>query len=147
MYKTSKENSASFGRQGGNQERGKLEAQMEDFGNAHAATYDTLECEDKSIEQNARYDSLNHGNQAALRSPNEKISALKAAKDDHSSILSSASKHSRSSKRSKTSGASSSSLQKRAEKAARAARLEAELKFHNAESQKTAPLKKHEDEN
>ena len=30
--------------------------------------------------------------------------------------------------------------------AARAARLEAELKFHDVESQKTAALKKHEDE-
>ena len=128
------------------QERGKLEARMEDFADAHAAIYDTLECEDKRIEQNTRYDSLNHGNREALRSLNEKISVLKAAKDDHSSILSSASKHSRSSKRSKTSGASSSSLKKRAEMAARAARLEGELKFHDVESQKTAALKKHEDE-
>ena len=128
------------------QERGKLEARMDDFADAHAAIYDTLECEDKRIEQNTRYDSLNHGNREALRSLNEKISVLKAAKDDHSSILSSTSKHSRSSKCSKTSGASSSSLQKRAEMAARAARLEAELKFHDVESQKTAALKKHEDE-
>ena len=128
------------------QERGKLEARMEDFADAHAAIYDTLKCEDKRIEQNTRYDSLNHGNREALRSLNEKISVLKAAKDDNSSILSSTSKHLRSSKRSKTSGASISSLQKRAEMAARAARLEAELKFHDVESQKTAALKKHEDE-
>ena len=68
------------------QERGKLEARMEDFADAHAVIYDTLEREDKRIEQNTWYDSLNHGNREALRSLNEKISALKTAKDDHSSI-------------------------------------------------------------
>jgi len=128
------------------QHRGKLEAQMEDFTDAHAAIYDTLKHEDQRIDQNTRYDSLNRGNQEALRSLNEKISALKAAKEDHCSILSSASKHSRSSKPSRTSGASSSLLQKRAEMAVRTGRLEAELKFHDVESQKTAALKKHEDE-
>lgn len=128
------------------QERGKLQARMDDFANAHAALHDTLEGEDKRIEQNNRYDSLNHSNREALWSLNERISVLQSAKDDRSSIYSSRSKHSRTSKRSKTSGASSSSLQKRAEMAARAARLGAELKFHDVETQKTAALKKHEDE-
>ena len=119
---------------------------MEDFADPCVAIYDMLECEDKRIEQNTRYDFLNHGNREALRLLNEKISALKAEKDDHSSILSSASKHSRLSKCSKMSGASSSSLQKRAQMAARVARLESELKFPDAESQKTAALTKNEDE-
>ena len=119
---------------------------MEDFADAHAAIYNTLEHEDKRIEQNTRYDSFTHSNREALWSLNEEISFLKVARDNHSSIVSSPSKHSRSSKRSKTFGASSSSLQKRAKMATRAAWLEPELKFHDVESQKTAALRKQEDE-
>ena len=128
------------------QERGKLEAQMDDFANAHTVLYDTLKSEDKRIEQDSRYDAINSGNREAFRSLNEKISALNRSQgDDHSSIYSSRSRHSRSSKSSKQSMASNSSQQKRAEMAAKAACLEAELRFHDVESEKVATLKKQDD--
>ena len=86
------------------QERGKLEARMDDFANAHTALYNTLESEDKRIEQDSRYDAINSGNREAFRSQ-----------------------------------------QKRAEMAAKAACLEAELRFHDVESEKVATLKKQDD--
>ena len=95
---------------------------MDDFANAHTALYDTLESEDKRIEQASRYDAINSGNREAFRSLNEKISTLNRSQgDDHSSIYLSRSRHSRSSKSSKQSVASNSSQQKRAEMATKAA--------------------------
>lgn len=128
-------------------ERGKLEARIDDLESAHIAIYDTLEVEDERIEQNSRYDTINHKNRETLRLLNENIAALQLKEDDRSSIYSGKSKRSRTSRRSKQSSASSSlSLERRAEMAAKAARLEAELKFHDVESKKNASLKKQEDE-
>jgi len=83
-----------------------------------------------------------------IRLLNKNIATLQLKKDDRSSIYSGKSKLSRTSRRSKQSSASSSlSLERRAEMAAKAAGLEAELKFHDMESQiKTASLKKQDDE-
>ena len=127
--------------------RGKLESRMNDLHEAHSLLYDTLALEEERIEQNRLYDFSNHRNREALQSLNEKISALQSQRDDLPSIHSSRnSKHSRVSRHSKHSTTSISSLKKRAEMAAKAARLEAELKFHDVESLKTATLKKQEDE-
>ena len=103
--------------------RGKLEARMDDLQDAHTLIYDTLVLEEERIEQNRVYDSSNHSNRRALRSLNEKITALQSQRDELSSIHSSRSKRSSVSKRSKQSTTSISSLEKRAEMAAKAARL------------------------
>ena len=127
--------------------RGKLESRMNDLHAAHNLLYDTLALEEERIEHNRLYDFSNHRNRGALQSLNEKISALQSQMDDLSSIHSSRSiKHSRVSRRSKNSTICISSLEKRAEMADKAARLEAELKFHDVESLKTATLKKQEEE-
>ena len=94
--------------------------------------------------QNHLCDFNNHRNQGALRSRNEKISALQSQRD-LSSIHSLRSKQSHVSRHSKHSTTSISSLEKRAEMAADAACLEAELEFHGIESLKTATLKKEEE--
>ena len=116
---------------------------MDDLEGAHAAI-----CEDERIEQNSRYDAINENNRETLRLLNENIAALQLKKDGRSSIYSGKSKRSRAFRRSKQSSASSSlSLNvRRAEMAVKDAWLEAELKFHDLESQKTASLKKQEDE-
>lgn len=89
-------------------ERGKLEACIDDLESAHIAIYDTLEVEDEQIEQNSRYDTINHKNRETLRLLNENIATLQLREDDRSSIYSGKSKRSRTSRCSKQSSASSS---------------------------------------
>ena len=44
--------------------------------------YDTLENEEERVEQNRRFNDLNHGNQEAFRSLNDKIIAFRAPRDE-----------------------------------------------------------------
>lgn len=132
------------------EERGKLTARIDDFASAHEALYDTLTTEEERVEQNKRYDSLNHRNREVSLLLERTIRALQSQvetpNDDCRSTRSS-SKKSRDSGSSKRSSAmSKSSLQKKAEMAAKVARLGTELRFLDAESQTAEKLRKHEDE-
>ena len=131
------------------QERGKLEAHMEDLTNTNEEYFAALECEEKRLKEHERYENLDYDNQTTLRSLSHRISDLELQREDGRSVCSKRSiqsKCSRTSDGSKMTAASSSSVLKRAEMAAKAARLGAELKFHDIESQKTVTLKKQEDE-
>ena len=81
-------------------ESGKLEIRIDDLEGAHMAICDILEIEDKQMEQNSRYDTINHTNRETLQLLNENIVALQL-KDDRTSIFSEKSKQSRTSRRSK----------------------------------------------
>ena len=131
------------------QERGKLETRMEDLMNAHEENLAALESEAKRLEQREHYERLDYVNQSILRSLSHRISDLELQRDDGISVYSKHSSHRKKSRRSdgsKVSATSSSSALRKAEMVAKAARLGAELKFHDIESQKTATLKKQEDE-
>ena len=79
------------------QERGKLEARMDDFANAHLAKYATLEREDHSLEQNSRFDVAFHSFREAFRVPNERIAVARSEDEDRGPIPSTRSKSSKSS--------------------------------------------------
>ena len=81
-------------------ESGKLDTRIDDLEGAHMAICDILEIEDKQMEQNSRYDTINHTNRETLQLLNENIVALQL-KDDRTSIFSEKSKRSRTSRRSK----------------------------------------------
>ena len=127
-----------------------MTARIDDFARAHKALYDTLTTEEERVEQNTRYDSLNHRKREVSLLLERTIRALQSQvetpNDDCRSTRSS-SKKSRDSGRSKRSSAmSKSSLQKKAEMAAKVARLGTELRFLDVESQTAEKLRKHEDE-
>ena len=129
------------------QERGKLEARLEDLSNAHFKAMDVFQSEEYGQDLlTAQYEDANIQGQEMFKRLDSKMTELLLKDIDCKSLVSSHSRRSRKSEVSLFSRSSRSSVFKRTEMVAKAARLQAELKFHEVETEGEAKLQKHKDE-